>query len=324
MYCAMRNAIKLGIYLILLGCLRGAWLYTSKEEARKEEENERTRNKITTITIGQRRFRIQESALIEEIKIPEQSFGLLTDTHGDVADVQYFTKEFIKRKVDGVILTGDIADMFRWYVTDDGEHVLRVLGETNLPVYVLPGNHDVHRYYTNTIRKLGREYPNIIDLLRYRRVDAAGINFVSNPYGEGPHYKYSDYVADERKYDELEKLLCSFSDNDPVVLVTHQPPLCKGKYGVDYTLGEKNEGSQQLAHLMKKCNVKFSFSGHLHSATNGCTETYEPVPQKQFSPSLLVTPGAVLRHKTRTGYACNAAIITVTGKTLMYELLERD
>ncbi|MBI4441530.1 metallophosphoesterase [Candidatus Woesearchaeota archaeon] len=253
-----------------------------------------------------------------------KTFGVITDTHGHGENAQYFAQQFTKRGVDGIILTGDIADRMSWITGDGkGENVIRILAKTGLPIYVLPGNHDPRLYYEPAIATLRKQHPNIIDLLSCRKIDGIGFDFVSNPYGIGRSYYLSGYYASEKTYAELEQLLTH--GDDPLLLITHQPPKCPGRYGTDYTMEGSNDGDPRLDEIMRQHKVHFSLSGHIHSATNGCDADGNRMREKAPAASLRLNPGAALPHMTRTGKysAGKAAIIILEKKHMQYELLEK-
>ncbi len=247
--------------------------------------------------------------------------GLLSDIHGDKENAIYFLQRFREKKVDAVIVTGDIADRSQWIVSDVGEEIILLLGESGFTTYILPGNHDQRIFYENAMESQTKKYQNLHDLLQKRRIDTKGIDFISNPSGNGKSYWFSGYYTAD--YSELEQLITTFPHDDPLVLVSHQPPRCDGEYGVDYTLEKKNEGNAELDRIMKKYKILFSFSGHIHSGAGGCDDGGKYVSERISSSTLRLNPGAVIKHKTKNGEKTSAAIVTVQGKKMMYELLER-
>lgn len=276
------------------------------------------------IQIGQRSFQVLPQKIIEKkVGKPNAVFGVITDLHGHCENTKYFARGFLMHDVDGILVLGDIANRSSWYFGEGGKKLLIILAETRLPVYVLPGNHEPVSFYTETMKQLAKQYPNLIDLAACRSVDAVGVNFVSNPHGEGMHYALSGNRTTKKTHQELEQLLNSFSDDDARILLTHQPPKCQGQWGVDYTLRKTNDGAPDIDALIKK--YKFhSLSGDIHSCTNGCDHNSHRVKENTFAPALRFTPGAALPHKTQTGLSRgNAGIITIKGKNIMYEVLCR-
>lgn len=256
------------------------------------------------------------------INVKYNRLGLLSDIHEDKESVSYFLQRFKEKKVDAVIVTGDIADRSQWIFTNRGEQIIQLFGQSGLPVYILPGNHDQRYFYENAMVRQIKKYPNLHDLLKERRIDTEGIDFISNPYGEGKGYLFSGYYATEKDYQELEIILTQ-PTQAPIILITHQPPLCKGEYGIDYTLEKQNNGNKRLDEIMRKYNITFSFSGHIHSVSGGCGENGRYIPECVYSPILRLNPGAVIKHRTKNREKSSAAIVTIQGKEMMYELLER-
>lgn len=312
------SKMSLGVALIFgLGysCLSGKTQQDSNKENNKESYKE--------FFIGERKFSERRDTLVEIANKNNQTvFGIISDTHSDVESTKCYVSEFKKIGVDAIIHTGDIAYWDDWIkFNGKGEEVLKVLAETKLPVYVLPGNHELKYIYDGTMGKLQKRYSNLINLSKFSRVDAKGVNFVANAYGDSRNYITSGYYATESSYIELEKLV-KFQDDDIVILITHQPPRCGEPNGIDASSKGIHIGNQRLDEIMKKNKMNFSLSGHIHGTPKACDNDNNSVDERKLSLSLRLTPGTGLYDKEKNWGS--TAVIKLMGKEISYTTIKRN
>ena len=259
------------------------------------------------------------------------SFGVISDTHGFYENVNVFSETFKKQGLDGIIMLGDYAQHFRKKphpdLRDYDEIVmcLEAAAKTGLPVYVVPGNHDMRKDYERAINQLFKKYIHIFDLSKIRIVDGDDFDFVSNPFGTDFTYlgeSFRGTLEQIRQIKEYAKLLKN--DDDPEVLVSHQQPRCNGKGGIDMTFDGKNVGEETLDKIMKECEIKLSASGHIHEAGGrACTSNGELINPNVLSEDLRFNPGAASPWEYPNGKTYNgiAGILTIEGNRAKYEII---
>lgn len=322
-YSPLITAALLGALLTsAFGCSKNPETIEAKVEAKVE-------NVPVVKVIDGQQYRFEASKVTQLSSNNDNlSFGILSDIHGDNSNVKYFVDEFQKRKVKGIIISGDLAERLRNNIADDieMEEVLEEAAKSGLPIYVIPGNHDLRKDYEKALRDLSSKYPNLIDMSTVRVVDGMGVDIVSCPlmddhfsvvYGRG-------FVGDCADLDTLVK-----QTNDAVIVVSHQPPLGKGSQGIDYVPTiPKNVGSAELLAEMNQVGVKVGVFGHIHEAGGRATTLDgKAVAQGEYSSELLLNPGPASswQRMLATGDSTTgmAGILTVKGKEAKYEIMGR-
>lgn len=153
---------------------------------------------------------------------------------------------------DLVALTGDL-------VQDDSRgaygHIDQLLGRLDLPVYCVPGNHDV---------------PSLMrDALDRERFHYCGATELRNWLLAGFDSRVEDSAGGRVSAAELERLdgLLGASTADHVLVWVHHPPLPVGSRWLD-DLAMEN-GEQFLRHLARSGKVRMALFGHAHQAFEG-------------------------------------------------------
>ena len=101
-------------------------------------------------------------------------------------------------------------------------------------------------------------------------------------------------------------------DNDSEILLSHQPPKCIGKHGVDFIPGTGNVGNENYDKIMNGIGIKFSLSGHIHEAGgNGVTGNGQYIKPNKFSDELRFNPGSAAEGL--------AGVFTIEGNKAKYE-----
>jgi len=302
---------------------------------KKEENLEKKVTNVTPIvrTINGVDYQINGNKLTQMTEDEDNiaRFGVIADPHGFYENVEAFSKHFEQRGVDGIILLGDYAQHFREKpnpkLSDYDEIVmcLENAAKTGLPIYVIPGNHEMKKDYKRAMKRLSKKYKNIFDLSEIRIVDGDDFDFVSNPFGTDFTYPNESFRATPeqiRKIGEYIKLLQT--DDDPEILLTHQPPRCRGRYGIDVVYSGNHVGDKTLNEIMRKSGIKFSLSGHIHEAGGrGVTSEGKLVKQNTFSDDLRFNPGSACPWKYLDGKIYNgmAGILTIKGNQVKYKVI---
>ncbi|MEV6288538.1 metallophosphoesterase [Kribbella sp. NPDC051770] len=173
------------------------------------------------------------------------------------------------RPVDVVLVTGDLADHGTEYAEVAAE--LAAFGE--LPVLVLPGNHDVRANFRAGLTAYVQSVTGGEDPVHQVR-DVAGARFVlldTTVPGEDHGHLSSDSL------DWLDAALADPHDG-PVFIAFHHPPVGLEHPTMDQWLLRE---PGQFASLLRRHPVNALFAGHLH---NGISTSYAGLP-------LLLAPG---------------------------------
>ncbi len=309
--------------LILGGC--------GKNEGGLEEKL----NHVTPVvrTINGVDYEVNGNRLIQKTEDENKTakFGVISDPEGFYKNVEAFSEHFKQQNLDGIIMLGDYAQHFRKKPNpklSDYDEIMMCLenvAKTGLPIYVLPGNHEMRKDYGKAIKKLSKKHNNIFDLNEIRIVDGDDFDFVSNPFGTDFTYHNESFRGTKeqlRKIGGYARLLQK--DDDPEILLTHQPPRCKGRNGIDVVFDGKNVGDETLDKTMRNNKIKFSLSGHIHEAGGkGVTSNGRLVNPNTFSDDLRFNPGSAGPWRYLNGEIYNgmAGIITIKNEKMKYETL---
>lgn len=172
--------------------------------------------------------------------------AFLSDLHGShrewMENVGY-KSEFLK--CDLIIISGDLTykgsekeviDFFNWFESL----------ETDAKKVCIAGNHD--RYLEVFKPKTTVTY------LQDSGIEWKGLNIWGTPWV--PRYKNWSFNKDEN---DLKKYFSLIPENTDI-LITHTPP----KNILDFTLNNRNVGSESLLERLKDIKPKINVFGHIH------------------------------------------------------------
>ncbi|GEM_PF-3580527 len=278
-------------------------------------------------------------------------YGIISDIHGEVKRAEYFAKLLKEKNVEGIILTGDLIkneelrggekrkDEFGEKIRDkksidyvlELESVLSAVAKTNLPIFVIPGNHETKNIYEKSLFDETKRYENIIDMTVYRRFIGDHIDFVSLPGYQirilpGRKFIPDDgYFADKNAIDEL--LVLRDGLTNPVVLVTHGPPYTGAHNGPGTIADGTDVGEKYTSEVMRRENISFAVFGHIHEA-GGLAATLDgkEIMQKKWAKSILANFGTLEDWEMINGTVMHgmAGILTIQDGKGMYEMVYED
>jgi Icc protein len=152
-------------------------------------------------------------------------------------------------QADLVTVTGDL-------IQDDSaaayEHFRNLLGGLGLPVYCVPGNHDVRDLMRSALQDPPFHYCSALERDNWLLV---GIDSCVSEQAGG------SVPADELS--RLEEIITA-SDAANVMVCLHHPPVAMGSKWLD-TVGLDN-GDEVLANLARSGRVKLAIFGHVHQS----------------------------------------------------------
>ncbi|MEK6963886.1 MAG: metallophosphoesterase [Nanoarchaeota archaeon] len=256
---------------------------------------------LTTKTIH---LESKEGRLIEVSGPPIHKIGLLSDIHGHLDKLDGFLEQFKSEKVEAVIVSGDsVLNEELSYgrvdkIEDEAEleEVLNHLKTAGVPVFVIPGNHEGQGIYK---RAWGVKRESVFDLVQYRFVDLKGLDLVSLP----GYYIETDsthrflpadgFFLSKEGIQNLSILLRPKEDKDPVMVITHGPPLSSLETGFDVVQGVGHTGSSVLRKALLDNPISFAIFGHIHEGGPKAENSTDSILEGIFSDHLWVNVGAV-------------------------------
>jgi Icc protein len=160
-------------------------------------------------------------------------------------------------RADALLVTGDLADHG---TTDEYETVKRLLAPLDLPLHVLPGNHDDRA----TMRRCFGAPGDGDEPVQYA-VDVGRTRLVVVDTQRPGH---DDGELDEQRLGFLEEQLADGGDA-PTLLAMHHPPVVTGVAGWD-EFGLASPGRERLAALLAgRRPAPRIVAGHVHCTLTG-------------------------------------------------------
>ena len=194
---------------------------------------------------------------------------VLADIHGCLENVEFIYSE--TRDSDGIVIAGDITD-FGGH--DQAVSILSVSQAYQKPIFAVPGNCDL----TGVAEVLRRSGSN----LHGAGIEYNGLKFVGVG-GSLPCPGRTPNEAGENDFRNiLEKALTTFSVEDSLILVTHQPA-----WGTQLDIAGtgRHTGSQAVREFIENYQPILAISGHMHEAYGtdkvGKTVLLNPGPFRQ-------------------------------------------
>lgn len=159
----------------------------------------------------------------------------------------------LRQKPDAVVLTGDLTDFGR---PEEYEHLARLIAPLEMPVYLLPGNHDERE-------QMRRSFP------AYGYLGSSGVLQYSVQVGDLRLVTLDTVVTGQsagelppERLDWLERELAK-DEATPTVIAMHHPPF-KTMIGHMDRLGLLRGAPELEAIVAKHRNVERVICGHLH------------------------------------------------------------
>ena len=298
------------------------------------------------------RYLFEENKAIELLHDQDSiaTYGVFSDIHGETEKLKVLSKVMQERGVEGFIILGDTPqnDVLRsggrqLEGKDDTEEMIEaytILAKTEMPVLILPGNHERKPEYQAAIKEVTAQYKNMIDLTQYRIVDGDDVDFISLPGYQIQQSAGQKFIPDDGYFADAETIAAtgklSQSFDDAVILLTHGPPKTSPDsnspsistyphFGPGTLYNDSDVGDESTRNMMLENNLHFALSGHIHEA-GGIAATLEgkSLPENQWTEELILNVGSLedwtlLDGKKSQGMA---AIVTIDGTKIKYEIIK--
>lgn len=225
------------------------------------------------------------------------AYGVV-DTAAHLRDAIAYIRHILPQigPVDGVVITGDLTDHGR---PEQYQHLSRLLEPLNLPLCVVPGNHDGRAPMREAFSR--EPWGPCRDALN-RHVRFGGVHLIAidSSVPDEPH----GYIADET-LTWFAQTLTDLGD-EPVIIALHHPPFITGIGHMD---AQPLTEPDRLFETLKRHNgPRIIICGHIHRYMTchheagaimiapSVAHAVELNMSPGASPQFVMEPGAVLLH----------------------------
>ena len=246
----------------------------------------------------------------------ENGDGKVTAYIDELTDA--FLREVIARRPDGLILSGDLSFNGARRSHEDLAAKLRSVREAGIPVYVIPGNHDLYSYMSASFegdaftRVPSLTADEFADIYRDFGFDAAlsrdpySLSYMAEPVPGvrllmlDTNTRHMEGAVAQNTFAWLEtELQRALADGAKVIAVSHQNLLTHSGLLSD---GFVIANAALLRSLYERCGVSVNLSGHIHMQHTAASSAGLP---EIATSSLAVSP-------------CQYGVLEIAGGTAQY------
>ncbi|MEW5740789.1 MAG: metallophosphoesterase [Myxococcota bacterium] len=183
------------------------------------------------------------------------------DSGANMVALKKYVKFFTDEKVDAIVVSGDVGE-----VASGITRVLKELGATKLPVFVVIGNRECRGEYTDGVNAAKAEFPNIVNLNETRVVEFPELTLISLPGHHDPKY-FGCSTSCLYLPSTVEEVVRVAKDaKTPVALVSHGPPRGSGNQALDFAGGRENVGDEAISKAITDAKIAFGFHSNIKEA----------------------------------------------------------
>lgn len=211
------------------------------------------------------------------------------DSGANMVALKKYVKFFTDEKADAIVVTGDSGE-----VASGIARVLKELGSTKLPVFVVIGNRECRSEYTDGVNAAKAEMPNIINMNEVRVVEFPELTLISLPGHHDPKYFGCSTSCQYLQSTVDEVVRVAKASKTPVALISHGPPHGQGNLALDVAGGTENVGDEAITKAIADGKIAFGFSSNIKEAGARAAKDAagtELVKEGEASDTLYLNPG---------------------------------
>lgn len=243
---------------------------------------------VTVVASAQKR-----SDFFIQVSDPQLGFISLTDDFAPEEQLMgQITAEINRLQPDFVVFSGDLVHWFDKEQLWDGFKRMCAKIDKKIPVYYLPGNHDVSGDASpESVEKFVERFGSDRFVHRGRSYTVIGYN--SNNIKNRT-------AASEAEYEWIEQQLRRARKNKPIIVVSHHPYFLKNADEAEEYFNIDIETRKRYIELFERYGVDLVLTGHLHKCASG-----------RYGDMEFVTAGPA--GKTLGGDASGVEIVKIDG-----------
>lgn len=192
--------------------------------------------------------------------------GIFEPSIENVENLKKILEHFQGAGVQAILVVGGIAGE-RAEMAD----VFRHLARAPIPILAVPGADEHYDIFRQTVAESRKTTPQLLDMIRVRRVRIGHVTLISLPGYYQPFYLRSGERGCAFQPEDIEKTLLLMEDKRTNVLISPTPPRGTGPQSVDRSRVGVNGGYDVLARELEKYGLQFGIFGHFYESGGHAT-----------------------------------------------------
>ncbi len=309
------------------GCRSSSQPSSGKAEGKKflrcaepNDDGQRETVRLTPLTLERDGLNLKISGLKSASVTVGLLSGIAQATPENFANLDFFLARFKEAGVQIIAVLGGLGTE-----ESDTDGILRKIAAAPVPILLVPGAEENFDVFRKLIERHKKQFPQLVDMTRVRRVQVGTTTFVSLPGYYKPFYLTAKDRGCAYQKEDVELSFKLFDEKATNVLLAPSPPRGKGIDAVDRARGQVNIGDPELVRLLDEQKIKFGLFGHVYeSGGHAVKEDHQtPVAAGIWADALFLQAGAAealpmfLVGEGRS--AGMAQIVSITGGRARYQ-----
>jgi Icc-related predicted phosphoesterase len=215
--------------------------------------------------------------------------GIAEANQENFANLDFFLARFKEAGVQMIAVLGGLGTE-----ESDTDGILKKIAEAPVPILAIPGAEENFDVFRKLFEKYKRQFPQLVDMTRVRRVQVGSMNFVSLPGYYKPFYLTGKDRGCAYQKDDIELTAKLFDEKGTNVMLAPSPPRGTGIDAVDRARGQVNIGDPELRRALDERKIKFGMFGHVYESGGHAVQADNatPVAAGIWAESLWIEAGA--------------------------------
>ena len=196
------------------------------------------------------------------VQIADPQLGFISNSNDFAAEkelMKQITDKVNNLKPDFVVFSGDLVHWISNTEALDGFQQMCGQFDKDIPLYFVPGNHDVEDAKAEKVAAYIKRYGHDRFVHKAKRYTVIGYNSCV----------IKANTAEQEEYKWLEKVLQNARSNKPIILVTHYPMFVSKPDEPERYDNIGIELREKYLAMFEKYGVDLVLSGHLHYCAEG-------------------------------------------------------
>lgn len=196
------------------------------------------------------------------VQIADPQLGFISNSNDFAAEkelMKQITDKVNNLKPDFVVFSGDLVHWISNTEALDGFQQMCGQFDKDIPLYFVPGNHDVEDAKAEKVAAYIKRYGHDRFVHKAKRYTVIGYNSCV----------IKANTAEQEEYKWLEKVLQNARSNKPIILVTHYPMFVSTPDEPERYDNIGIELREKYLAMFEKYGVDLVLSGHLHYCAKG-------------------------------------------------------